>query len=188
MEICYQPIGYIYTPFQEVKGMPIQPTGAVGVAGRIEVDPRFSAGIKDLEGFSHIVLLYHLHLVQDYQLMVKPFLDTQERGIFATRSPVRPNAIGLTVLKLVGVEGTAVLVENVDMLNGTPVLDIKPYVPEFDTWPADKIGWFAQKAEKAQSHQADERFTSCYGPGRYAPQEAPLEGALRSPDADSRAG
>jgi tRNA-Thr(GGU) m(6)t(6)A37 methyltransferase TsaA len=143
MVICYKPIGYIYTPFEEVKGMPIQPTGAAGVTGRIEVDPQFMSGIKDLEGFSHLFLLYHLHLVKDFKLMVKPFLDTQERGIFATRSPVRPNAIGLSVLKLKGIEGTTVWVENVDILNGTPVLDIKPYVPDFDIWPADKIGWFS---------------------------------------------
>ena len=173
MDIYYQPIGYIYTPFQEVKGMPIQPTGAVGVSGRIEVDPQFTAGIRDLEGFSYIILLYHLHLVKDFKLMVKPFLDTRERGIFATRSPVRPNAIGLSVLKLVGVTGTTLQVENVDILSGTPVLDIKPYVPDFDTWPADKIGWFAQKSDKAQSHQADERFIPCYGPGKNGREEAP---------------
>jgi tRNA-Thr(GGU) m(6)t(6)A37 methyltransferase TsaA len=172
MVICYKPIGYIYTPFEEVKGMPIQPTGAAGVAGRIEVNPLFLSEIKDLEGFSHIFLLYHLHLVKDFKLMVKPFLDTQERGIFATRSPVRPNAIGLSVLKLTGIEGTTVWVENVDILNGTPVLDIKPYVPDFDIWPADKIGWFSQKADKAKSHQADERFTSCYDLGKFTRKEA----------------
>jgi tRNA (adenine37-N6)-methyltransferase len=168
MVICYKPIGYIYTPFEEVKGMPIQPTGAAGVAGRIEVDPLFASGIKDLEGFSHIFLLYHLHLVKDFRLMVKPFLDTQERGIFATRSPVRPNAIGLSVLKLTGIEGNTLWVENVDMLSGTPVLDIKPYVPDFDIWPADKIGWFSQKADEAKSHRADERFTSCHDPEKNA--------------------
>jgi tRNA-Thr(GGU) m(6)t(6)A37 methyltransferase TsaA len=126
MQICYRPIGYIYTPFEEVKGMPVQPTGAAGVAGRIEVDPLFIAGIQDLEGFSHIFLLYNLHRVRDFRLMVKPFLDTQERGIFATRSPVRPNAIGLSVLKLTAIEGATLRVENVDILNCTPVLDIKP--------------------------------------------------------------
>jgi tRNA-Thr(GGU) m(6)t(6)A37 methyltransferase TsaA len=147
--------------------MPIQPTGAAGVTGRIEVDPLFMSGIGDLEGFSHIFLQYHLHLVKDFKLMVEPFLDTQKRGIFATRSPVRPNAIGLSVLKLTGIEGTHGWVENVDILSGTPVLDIKPYVPDFDIWPADKIGWFSQKADKAKPHQADERFTSCYDLGKY---------------------
>ena len=162
MKICYSPIGYIYTPFAEIKGMPIQPTGATGVTGRIDLEPEFAAGLKDLEGFSHIFLLYHLHLVREFTLLVQPFLDTEERGIFATRGPIRPNAIGLSVLKLTRIEGTTLWVENVDVLNGTPVLDIKPYVPEFDVWPADKVGWFAHKAENAVSRRADERFKELY--------------------------
>jgi tRNA-Thr(GGU) m(6)t(6)A37 methyltransferase TsaA len=185
MEISFKPIGYIYTPFREVKGMPIQPTGAVGVTGRIEVEPEFKSGIKDLEGFSYIFLLYHLHLVKEFKLLVKPFLDTQKRGIFATRSPVRPNAIGLSVLKLTRIEETTLWVENVDILNGTPILDIKPYVPEFDTWPADRIGWFSHKADAAKSYRADERFTSCYEPEKYARKDESRENdASMPPDAE----
>jgi len=167
MEICYKPIGYIYTPFQSIQGMPIQPTGASGVVGRIDLEPEFAAGLKDLEGFSHIFLLYHLHLVKKFTLLVQPFLDTEKRGVFATRGPIRPNAIGLSVLKLTGIEGTTLWVENVDILSATPVLDIKPYVPEFDIWPTDKIGWFSRKADKAQSRRADERFTMYYDPEKY---------------------
>ena len=182
MEICYKPIGYIYSPFEEVKGMPVQPTGAVGVVGRLEMEPQFTSGIQDLEGFSHIIVLYHLHLVKDFELVVNPFLDTQRHGIFATRSPVRPNAIGLSVLKLTRIEGTTLWVENVDILSGTPVLDIKPYVPKFDTWPADRIGWFSQKADKAQSYRADERFSPCHALGKDAHKEgSPENGAARSP-------
>ena len=142
--------------------MPIQPVGARGIAGRIEVAPEFVEGLRDLEGFSHVIVLYHLHRIQGYQLLVRPFLDTRDHGVFATRSPKRPNAIGLSVLELAGVEigeGRGVVrLLNVDILDGTPVLDIKPYVPAFDVWRAERIGWFDGKAENAETFKADERF------------------------------
>ena len=157
-EIRYRPIGVIHSPFKETKGMPIQPAGAKGVAGTIEVIPEYGDGLKDLEGFSHIFLLYHFHLSQGYSLMVKPYLDDSLRGVFATRAPRRPNAIGISVVRLVGIEGCTLHIEDVDIADSTPLLDIKPYVPEFDSREAERTGWLAGKAEKAAEVGADERF------------------------------
>ncbi|GFK94695.1 tRNA (adenine(37)-N6)-methyltransferase [Fundidesulfovibrio magnetotacticus] len=158
MTVCYRPIGVARTPHARAEGMPIQPVGALGVAGCIEVFEPYRQGLKDLEGFSHIVLLYHLHEIRDARLLVKPYLGDALHGVFATRSPCRPNPIGLSVLRLTGHDGERVFVENVDMLDGTPVLDIKPYVPAFDAWEAPRIGWFEGVAENASSHRADARF------------------------------
>ena len=157
-EIRYSPIGVIHSPFKETKGMPIQPAGARGVAGTIEVIPECGDGLKDLEGFSHIFLLYHFHLSQGYSLMVKPYLDDSLRGVFATRAPRRPNAIGISVVRLVGIEGCTLHIEDLDIADSTPLLDIKPYVPEFDSREVERTGWLAGKAEKAAEVGADERF------------------------------
>ena len=156
--IAYQSIGILHSPFTDIKGMPIQPVGALGVAGHVTVHSDFAGGLRDLEGFSHVFLLYHLHRVAGYDLVVRPFLDNADHGIFATRSPKRPNPIGLSVLELVGVSGTTVHLRNVDVLDGTPVLDIKPYVPHFDVWEAGRIGWFATKAHNAATLLSDDRF------------------------------
>lgn len=158
--VAFRPIGILRSPHKELKGMPIQPVGARGVAGHIEVAPEYVAGLKDLAGFSHVIVLYHLHRTQGFDLLVKPFLDTDDHGVFATRSPKRPNAIGLSVLELAGVDEAGGLVRllNVDVLDGTPVLDIKPYVPAFDSWNAERIGWFTGKVEAADSCRADGRF------------------------------
>ena len=158
MHITYTPIGTIHTPHKQRAGMPIQPTGAKGIRGTIEVYPQFVEGLADLEGFSHIVLLYHFHQSEGYRLTVTPFMDTQPRGLFATRAPKRPNPIGLSVVRLVGVEGNIVTIENVDMLDGTPLLDIKPYVPEFDTPEVVRVGWLEQAGGKVQGKRSDERF------------------------------
>jgi tRNA-Thr(GGU) m(6)t(6)A37 methyltransferase TsaA len=162
MVVAYEPIGVLRSPHRDIAGMPIQPVGARGVQGRVEVPPAFAEGLRDLEEFSHVILLYHLHRISGYELTVKPFLDNDHHGIFATRSPKRPNAIGLSVLELEGVEvtrqGGLVRLNNVDILDGTPVLDIKPYVPAFDVWNAERIGWFAGKTETARAFKADERF------------------------------
>jgi len=157
-EIRYRPIGVIHSPFKETKGMPIQPAGARGVAGTVEVIPECGDGLKDLDGFSHIFLLYHFHLSQGYSLMVKPYLDDSLRGVFATRAPRRPNAIGISVVRLVGIEGCTLHIEDVDIADSTPLLDIKPYVPEFDSAEVERTGWLAGKAEKAAEAEADERF------------------------------
>jgi len=158
MEISYQPIGIIHSPFRKVEGMPIQPSGASGIQGTVEVHPEFAAGLKDLDGFSHIILLYHFHRVQGAKLLVTPFMDARPRGIFATRAPTRPNPIGLSIVRLVRVEENVLRIENVDILDGTPLLDIKPYVPEFDQYPADRVGWLGQARGQVHGKRSDDRF------------------------------
>ncbi len=158
MKITYTPIGFFKTPFTEVNGMPIQPIGANDVEGSIEVLPEYSEGLKDLEGFSHVYVLYHLHEIVGFDLMVKPFLDNDRHGIFATRSPKRPNSIGLSVMRLKGVANNSVFLEGIDVLDRTPVIDIKPYVADFDRCDADRFGWFEGKSANAKHHRSDERF------------------------------
>jgi len=156
--IIYQPIGWLQTPFTEIAGMPIQPSGARGVRGTLRVKDEFVPGLRDLDGFSHLICLYHLHRCTGYALEVTPFLDQQTHGIFATRSPKRPNPIGLSVLRIVAISGDTIQLEDVDMLDGTPVLDIKPYVPTFDAPAADRFGWLTEAATHAAVTRSDERF------------------------------
>ena len=158
MKIEYEPIGVIHSPFQTTEGMPIQPSGAVGVKGTVELFPKFGPGLRDLDGFSHIILIYHLHRSVGYNLLVIPFLDSVERGVFATRAPKRPNSIGLSVVRLVRVEGDTLHVEDIDILDGTPLLDIKPYVPEFDRNLGDRVGWLEHGRDRVQKLRADDRF------------------------------
>lgn len=158
MNITYTPIGHFRTPHKTAAGMPIQPTGAQGVCGTITILPEFRRGLLDLNGFSHVIVLYHLHGIEGYDLRVTPYLDNAEHGIFATRSPKRPNPIGLSVMQLNDVSSDTLFLENVDVLDGTPVLDVKPYVPDFDIWPADKVGWFEGKSQNASHHKSDARF------------------------------
>lgn len=158
MTITYQPIGIIHSPFQSAENMPIQPTAAAGIQGTVEVFAPFAGGLQDMEGFSHVFLLYHLHRAAAARLSVIPFLDSQPRGLFATRAPCRPNPIGLSVVRLLGVDGRVLRVENIDILDETPLLDIKPYVPEFDGVQAERTGWFAVARERVQNKQSDGRF------------------------------
>ena len=157
-DIHYSPIGVIRSPFKETTGMPIQPTGAQGIQGTVEIALDYADGLKDLEGFSHIHLIYHFHLSAGFSLGVKPYLDDAMRGVFATRAPKRPNALGLSVVRLVAVEGRTLHIEDVDIVDGTPLLDIKPYVPEFDGRAAERIGWLTNKVKGATVMEADERF------------------------------
>lgn len=159
MKIEYQPIGIIHTPFTELAGMPIQPAGAEGVQGTVEVFAQYRDGLQDLNGFSHIMLLYHLHRSHGFTLRVIPFLDTSLRGVFATRAPRRPNPIGLSVVVLQRVEEGVLHVENVDILNGTPLLDIKPYVPVFDSQTPVRTGWLAEVQRGTVRQKSDQRFT-----------------------------
>jgi tRNA (adenine37-N6)-methyltransferase len=164
-KIVYKPIGVIHSPFTDIEGMPIQPRGAVGVKGAIELDADLVPGLKDLEGFSHIILIYHLHLSAGYSLAPIPFLDETPRGIFATRSPKRPNPIGLSVVRLTGISDTTLTIEDVDVIDGTPLLDIKPFVPVLDNRETDRIGWFANVVHKASEMRSDRRFADqCQGP------------------------
>jgi len=157
-KITYRPIGEIRTPFKEPKGTPIQPTGAVGVRGSVHIDPKYREGLKDLEGFSHLILLYHFHLTEGYSLHVRPYLDTEKRGMFSTRIPGRPNPIGLSIVRLVGVEGCTLHIEDVDIIDGTPLLDIKPYVPAFDMRETDQIGWLTGRSRNVRSTKSDGRL------------------------------
>ncbi|MBW1646333.1 MAG: tRNA (N6-threonylcarbamoyladenosine(37)-N6)-methyltransferase TrmO [Deltaproteobacteria bacterium] len=154
----YQPIGIIHSPFQEPAGMPIQPAAAGDTEGKVEIFPEFSAGLKDLEGFSHLILIYHFHRSQGYRLQVVPFLDTEPRGVFATRAPKRPNPIGISVVRLQGVDGRTLAVSSVDILDGTPLLDIKPYVPDFAPGGEVRIGWLEKNRRTIRQRQADDRF------------------------------
>jgi tRNA-Thr(GGU) m(6)t(6)A37 methyltransferase TsaA len=157
--ISYQPIGILHTPFHDLQGMPIQPTGTGSASGTAEIFPEFAAGLKDLEGFSHLILIYHLHAVRKVDLAPIPFLDTEPRGVFATRSPSRPNPIGLSVVRLMRIEGKLMYLETLDMLDGTPLLDVKPYVPEFDR-PAGRVraGWLAKARGRVRETRSDDRF------------------------------
>jgi tRNA-Thr(GGU) m(6)t(6)A37 methyltransferase TsaA len=158
--ITFRPIGLISTPFTEPEGTPIQPKAAEGVAGSIKIFPEFCQGLQDLEGFSHIFLLYHFHLVRGFSLLIKPFLDDEPRGLFATRAPARPNPIGLSLVRLMAIEADTLHVLDVDMLDGTPLLDIKPFVPEFDARDRARIGWLASNLNKLKTAKDDGRFLS----------------------------
>ena len=158
MKIEFTPIGVIYSPFTEIKGMPIQPSGATGVKGTVEVFEDFRPGLKDLDGFSHIILLYHFHSSHGFNLNVVPFLDSDPRGLFATRAPKRPNPIGLSVVQLDKIEEGVLYIQSVDILDGTPLLDIKPYVPEFDAQAEVRTGWLEKAWKAVSSRKSDDRF------------------------------
>ena len=157
-KIEFQSIGVIHSPFQEPAGMPIQPSAAEGVEGTVVLDPALQEGLKDLEGFSHLVLLYHFHQAGEPDLLVKPFLDQKKRGVFATRAPRRPNGIGLSVVRLLEIRDNTLHIANLDILDGTPLLDIKPYVPYFDKPEAERVGWLEKHKGKIRGKQSDERF------------------------------
>jgi tRNA-Thr(GGU) m(6)t(6)A37 methyltransferase TsaA len=164
-EIVLTPIGVVRTPFPDHAGMPIQTVAAKGVRGRVELEPEYAPALADLEGFTFLHLITYLHRTGPASLRVRPYLDTAERGVFATRSPKRPNPIGLSLVRLTGIEGRVLHVEELDLLDGTPLLDIKPYVPPFDDRPGARYGWFEQRAENVHSVRADARFAE--------PEESP---------------
>lgn len=157
--ITYTPIGVVRSPFTMLEGMPLQSVAAQGIPGFIELEPAFRAGLKDLEAFSHLILLTHLHRMTGYALEVTPYLDDQAHGVFATRSPRRPNPLGLSVVRLIAIEDGRLLIEDVDVLDGTPLLDLKPYVPAFDARETDRIGWFAGRVDRVHTTRADDRFS-----------------------------
>jgi tRNA-Thr(GGU) m(6)t(6)A37 methyltransferase TsaA len=156
--LSFIPIGIIHSPFTDIMGMPIQPNGARGIRGTVEISGAYAEGLRDIEGFSHLFLIYAFHRCPPCQLTVTPFLDTTLRGVFATRAPLRPNAIGLSIVRLIEVKGTTLVVEDVDILEGTPLLDLKPYVPAFDSYPDASSGWLEGSAQDAGSFRSDERF------------------------------
>lgn len=149
-------VGVIHSPFAEAAGAPIQPCYAQGAEGKILVDDAYAAALDDIEGFERLWLIYWMDRVTGFQTRVTPYRDTREHGLFATRSPCRPNPIGISVVRLVRREGRVLHVADIDILDGTPLLDIKPYVPDFDCHPGAKAGWFDAAGEDRTV--ADERF------------------------------
>ena len=156
--ITYHPIGIVHSPFKSPEGTPIQSVAAKGTEAIIEIFPQFSEGLTDLEHFSHIYILFDLHLAQKKELMVVPFLDNKPHGIFATRSPGRPNSIGISVVILDRIENNKLHVKNIDILDGSPVLDIKPYIPQFDVFENVESGWFPKNKETIENKIDDGRF------------------------------
>ena len=162
-EIKFQPIGIIHSPFKERTGMPIQPIGATGIKGQIVIYPEFKNGLKDLNGFSHIILIFNFHLSTDYNLLTKPFMEEKIRGVFATRAPRRPNQIGMSVVRLDGVEDNILHISNVDIVDGTPLLDIKPYIKKIDCVESEKLGWLEENVDKFRNKISDDRFSGNNG-------------------------
>jgi len=153
-----KPIGTIHTPFTTLEDMPIQPKGAADVIGTIELEQQYLEGLADLNGFSHIYLLYQFHKARRTALTVTPFMDTSPRGVFATRSPLRPNHIGLSIVRLIGVEKDIVTVQGIDVLDATPLLDIKPYITAFDAVQQSRSGWMQAAEEDVARKRSDGRF------------------------------
>lgn len=156
--VVFEPIGTIYSPFTELAGMPIQPAGAKDVEGYIELREDLQPGLDDVDGFSHLYLFYHFHENAGYSLKVTPFMDTELRGVFSTRAPRRPNMLGCSIVELIKVEGNRIYVRGLDILSGTPLLDVKPYVDKFDCLTGTKSGWLTTNAEKSEQLKSDNRF------------------------------
>lgn len=156
-QINFTPIGIIHSPFTKLEGMPIQPSAAQGIKGHVLINEEFTEGLDDLDGFSHIYLLYHLHLSDTYNLKVVPFLDDRLRGVFSTRAPKRPNPIGLSVVKLIHIEMNRLDVENIDIIDRTPLLDIKPYIPDLDEVNHCRVGWLSKNLKEINSKKSDKR-------------------------------
>ncbi|MBI5064314.1 MAG: tRNA (N6-threonylcarbamoyladenosine(37)-N6)-methyltransferase TrmO [Desulfatitalea sp.] len=158
--ICMHPIGTIHSPYRTIEEMPIQPIGAESSQGTVVLEAAFAEGLEDIEGFSHIILIYQFHRVKGFELKVKPFLDDQTHGLFATRAPRRPNPIGLSVVPLLKREANVLFVGRIDVLDETPLLDIKPFVPDFDAPPVTSVGWLSGKMGQARQMRSDGRFGS----------------------------
>ncbi len=157
-EVIYKPIGVVHSPFKMPQDVPIQSAVAKEVVGSVEVSQEYVEGLKDVEGFSHLILVYHFHLAQQYSLLVTPFLDKRLHGVFSTRAPSRPNPVGVSIVRLTKIEKNLLHIQDVDIIDGTPLLDIKLFVPEFDQRKAERIGWLEKKVNKMYSSRDDGRF------------------------------
>jgi tRNA (adenine37-N6)-methyltransferase len=156
--INFKPIGTIYSPHNNLKNMPIQPKGAKGVEGFVLIKNEYLEGLSDLAGFSHVYLIYFFHEASRVEMKVIPFMDKTERGVFSTRSPLRPNHIGLSIVELVGVEHNKILLSGIDVLDGTPLLDIKPYIENFDKVDQSRSGWMNRSSEDVKNRRSDNRY------------------------------
>ncbi|VGO16028.1 tRNA (adenine(37)-N6)-methyltransferase [Pontiella desulfatans] len=153
-------IGTLRTPHTTLDNIPVQPVGGKQVEGVAELYPELAAGLTDLDGFSHAILLFHLHEMKPgYELTPTPFMDDRPHGVFATRSPRRPAAIGLSTVRIKRVEGHCLHFEGADMLDGSPLIDIKPFFRHVDNQPDAVSGWLEDKApDIAEHHRSDARF------------------------------
>ena len=158
MSVVLEPIGIIHSPFSEPVGAPIQPCFAEGVEGEAEIYEQFAQGLADLEGFSHLHLIYHFHRAAGYSLVVTPYLDDVPRGLFATRAPRRPNPLGLSVVRLLGVQRNRLALAELDVVDGTPLLDIKPFNPAIDHRSDCRVGWMTDRVQGSDRGRADARF------------------------------
>lgn len=158
-KIVYKPIGIIHSDYKQKEGVPIQGALSKNSRGKVEVFPEYQPGLKDIEGFSHIILLYHFHLSEAYSLLTKTFLDDEEHGIFACRAPRRPNPIGISVVKLKKIVDNTLYITEADIIDGTPLLDIKPYVSKFDVRTNTKDGWLTERLKDNEKHRSDNRFS-----------------------------
>ena len=158
-EVRYKPIGIVHSPFRKSQSVPIQSVASKGIEGSVEVAREYVEGLKDIEGFSHIILIYHFHLSKDYSLIVKPYLDENLHGVFSTRAPSRPNPIGISIVRLTKVEDNILYIQDLDIIDGTPLLDIKPYVPKFDQRRTVRIGWLKNNINRLSIVSDDGRFT-----------------------------
>ena len=159
--VQYVPIGVVHSPLKDPVGAPIQSVSARRLRGTVEVFGPYAGGLRDLAGFSHLILLYHFHLARKRApLVVKPFLDDIEHGVFSTRAPARPNPIGISTVRLERIDGATLHVRDLDIVDGTPLLDIKPYVPAFDSRSVRRIGWYAGRISRLHDVRADGRFTA----------------------------
>ena len=157
-KITYKPIGIIRSPFKKSKGTPVQPTAATEAEGIIEIYPEYSEGLLDLDGFSHIIILFHCHLSNKLFLKVKPYMDDIPHGVFATRAPSRPNSIGLSIVRLLTIKKNLLHIKEIDIVDGTPLLDIKPYVEQFDYRKNSRKGWLEKNINKLSTAKDDGRF------------------------------
>jgi tRNA-Thr(GGU) m(6)t(6)A37 methyltransferase TsaA len=157
-EIRLRPIGIIHSPFIRPRGTPIQSAAGRDVRATVEIFPQYAGGLQDLEGFSHLILLFHCHRAGPYSLTVIPFMDSAPHGVFATRAPSRPNSIGLSVVRLVSRAENILTIRDVDILDGTPLLDIKPYIEDFDVRRNTRKGWLESRVERLHSTRDDARF------------------------------
>jgi len=151
-------IGIIHTPFTSLEKMPIQPKGAQEVISSLNIKQEYAQGLKDLDGFSHIYLIYYFHEPKRSELEVIPFMDTKSRGVFSTRSPLRPSHIGMSLTQLVSVHDNIVTNRGIDVLDGTPLLDIKTYIPQFESLHDVQTGWMDKNASQVSDARSDERF------------------------------
>ncbi len=161
--VSYKPIGILRTPHTISKKTPIQPVYAKGIRAKAIIHQQYVDGLQDIEGFSHVVLIYHLHKAKEPHLIIKPYMQDIFRGVFATRSPHRPNPIGMSVVKLIRHDGNVLEVEDIDILDDTPLLDIKPYIARFDILPDIRSGW---------QQEIDEDTAQRRGRREYDPSES----------------